>query len=132
VALLGLDTNVVLRWLMEAPDNDAQAEAAIMTVEAAEKVQINLIVLAELLWLSGQKARIDRAGQAAVVRGLLENPGVVVSDADSVAKALTAFEAGGAGFVDHLIGILNARAGCATTLTFDKTAAKTEHFTLLT
>jgi predicted nucleic-acid-binding protein len=132
MAVLGLDTNVALRWLMDAPDDDAQAQTAKRAVEATEKVQINLIVLAELLWLTGPKARVDRAGQAAMVRGLLENPGVEVSEGEAVAEALKGFEAGGAGFVDHLIGVLNARSGCKTTLTFDKIAAKTAHFTLLT
>jgi len=38
---------------------------------------------------------------------------------------------GSAGFNDHLIAALNRAAGCSTTLTIDKTAAKSPDFTLL-
>jgi predicted nucleic-acid-binding protein len=133
VARVGLDTNVALRWLLQASGDDAQAAVAARAVETmADTVQINLIVLAELLWLTGQKAKVDRAGQALLVQSLLDNPAVEVAEHDAVAEALAAFKAGGAGFVDHLIGVLNARSGSATTLTFDKIAGRTPHFTLLT
>ncbi len=133
MARIGLDTNVALRWLLRDAGDDAQAALAAEAIETmADTVQINLIVLAELLWLAGQKAKVDRAGQALLVRSLLENPSVEVAEAAAVAEALAAFERGGAGFADHLIGVLNAQSGSTTTLTFDKTAAKAAHFTLLT
>lgn len=133
MAYIGLDTNVALRWLLAGLGDEAQATRAADAVEGmADKVHINLIVLAEFVWMAGQKSRVDRAGQAFLVRSLLENPRVVMAEPKAVAEALEAFERGGAGLVDHLIGILNRDAGCATTLTFDKVAARTPEFTLLT
>ena len=64
-----------------------------------------------------------------MVRTLLTHPKVELSDRASVEEALIAFESGGAGFVDHFIGALNSQSGCKTTLTFDKTAPKSSHFT---
>jgi predicted nucleic-acid-binding protein len=56
---------------------------------------------------------------------------VQVAQRDQVAAALQSFETGGAGFTDHLIAALNRSAGCSTTLTFDKSAARSPEFTLL-
>jgi predicted nucleic-acid-binding protein len=133
VAQIGLDTNVAMRWLLRALGDEAQTKLAVDAVEGmAESVHINLIVLAEFMWLVGQKSKLARAEQVLLVRGLLENPRVSLAERKAVAEAVDACERGGAGLVDHLIGILNRNAGCATTLTFDKIAAKTPEFTLLT
>jgi len=45
--------------------------------------------------------------------------------------ALDAFASGSADFADYLIAALDREAGCETTLTFDKTAAKIRGFSLL-
>jgi predicted nucleic-acid-binding protein len=60
-----------------------------------------------------------------------DNPAVQIAQRDVVASALGAFEKGSAGINDHLIAALNRAAGCSTTLTIDKTAAKSPDFTLL-
>jgi predicted nucleic-acid-binding protein len=132
VAQIGLDTNVAMRWLLTALGDDAQSKLAVDAVEGmADGVHINLVVLAEFMWLVGQKSKLGRAEQVLLVRGLLENPRVSLAEPQAVSEALVAFERGGAGLIDHLIGILNRNAGCTTTLTFDKVAAKTPEFTLL-
>jgi predicted nucleic-acid-binding protein len=45
-----------------------------------------------------------------------------------VEEALRIFRATRADFADCLIGVLNRRAGCATTYTFDRRAAETADF----
>jgi predicted nucleic-acid-binding protein len=49
-----------------------------------------------------------------------------------VVEALDLFPLSRADFVDLLIGVLNRRAGCATTYTFDRAAAATADFTAVT
>jgi predicted nucleic-acid-binding protein len=131
-AATGLDTNVALRWLVSSPDDAAQAERAGRAILGIDgPLYINTVVLAEIVWLMSQSMKLDRAAQAATIRRLLNNPTVQVAQRDQVAAALQSFETGGAGFTDHLIAALNRSAGCSTTLTFDKSAARSPEFTLL-
>ena len=79
--------------------------------------------------------RLYAAGRAElvqVVENLLAAPNIVIERKTLVRKALQAFEASpAAGFSDCLIAQLNADAGCARTVTFDRGAAKVAGFELL-
>jgi predicted nucleic-acid-binding protein len=127
---VGLDTNVILRWLSHDPGARGQSERAAHAVEGIEgTIHINIVVLAELLWLASKILKAGREEQAQLLHRLLESPGVELAERSAIEAALSAYESGGGGFVDHLIGALNAEVGCSTTLTFDKTAAKSAFFT---
>jgi predicted nucleic-acid-binding protein len=52
-----------------------------------------------------------------------------VPETELVEEALRLFRATRADFADTLIGVLNRRAGCTTTYTFDRAAAATTEFT---
>jgi predicted nucleic-acid-binding protein len=127
---IGIDTNVAIRWLFQddsAAEQSQKAEDAV--AEPDTTLVINTVVLAEIIWLAGQTYKLGRASQANLIRKLLAHPSIDLLERAAVIDALTSFERGGAGFTDHLIGTLNARAGCRTTLTFDKTAARGPLFT---
>ena len=49
----------------------------------------------------------------------------MIDDPDAVSEALDRFPLGRADFADVLIGVLNRRAGCATTHTSNRHAAET-------
>ncbi len=66
--------------------------------------------------------------------GYVRRPGAGEPDPDAfydpaVETALDIFSTTRADFADCLIGVLNRRAGCATTYTFDRRAAATAEFT---
>lgn len=130
--MIGLDTNVLLRWLADDDESGGQAAAARRAVLDAEECYVNPIVLAETIWVTSRVFRQPRAVQAEIVERLLVARNVRVGDRPSVEAALDGFRAGGPGFVDHLIGALNAAGGCETTITFDKRAAQGPRFTVLT
>ncbi len=130
--MIGLDTNIVLRWLV-ADDNDAaQNRAALQAIERADDtIFLNDIVIAETGWVLAARYQQSRRDIAAGFTRLLAHPKVRVSNAAAILSALSAYELGGAGLSDRLIGAQNHAAGCKTTLTFDKSAAKGPHFTHL-
>jgi predicted nucleic-acid-binding protein len=129
--LIGIDANVVVRLL--ADDDPVQGEAAERALDGAEGlVRVDPVVLAEVGWVLRTRYRHSRAQIVAGLRAVVTHPLVLIEAREAVEAALDAYERGGAGFPDHLIGALNAAAGCRTTLTFDKNAAKGPHFTLLT
>ncbi|HEY9568643.1 MAG TPA: hypothetical protein VIR38_11170 [Thalassobaculum sp.] len=59
--------------------------------------------------------------------------GVTASIASRMAfqRSVTVVAAGTAGFADALIAAVGARAGCVTTVTFDRRASRLPGFTLL-
>jgi predicted nucleic-acid-binding protein len=134
--VIGLDTNVLIRWLAADPDTTGTSARQAATVEkrileSSETCFVNSVVVAETLWVTDHVFRQSREMQAEIVERLLDSQNVHVADRHAVESALGSFRKGGAGFSDHLIGALNAEAGCTTTLTFDKRAAKGPHFTTL-
>lgn len=129
----GLDANLLVRWLADRDDAPHQTEAIGAVLEdRSREFHVNLIVLVETIWTLGHSYEVGRDGIARAVRALLDHPRIEVERPRLVARALAAYESGGPGLSDHLICAVNAEAGCDTTLTFDKRAAKSPHFTLLT
>ncbi|MEM1317906.1 MAG: type II toxin-antitoxin system VapC family toxin [Pseudomonadota bacterium] len=133
----GVDTNVLLRWLVAdslvGDDAPAQKRAAERFFgEAPRPIVINHIVLAETIWVLQNRAGRKKAVAGDVVNALLKSADVEIDQHEIVEAALANFLGSSGDFADHLIGELNAEFGCIDTVTFDKAAAKSSRFTLLT
>jgi predicted nucleic-acid-binding protein len=128
--MIGLDTNVLLRYL--AQDDAAQAARATEVMERrmtkAEPGFISLVCVLEVVWVLGSLYRRSRAQIADHVEMLLAADTLEVQNEQEVYQAVIALRNGtgnGSGsFEDALIGALGAWRGCRTTLTFDRSAAK--------
>lgn len=112
--MIALDTNVVVRLLVA--DDAAQARRARRLLEAGEVLVVPTVLL-ETEWVLRGAYGMKRSDIAAVLRGLLGLPSVVVSCADEVACALDWFERG-VDFADALHLALAAEA--AAFATFDE------------
>jgi predicted nucleic-acid-binding protein len=133
--MIGIDTNVLLRWLVDAgtmddaPDQTRVVEDLILHSE--EQFFVNHIVIAETIWVlrnrMGQKKTIIRD----IIERILHAANVTVLDPDSVSSALNSFLNYPGDFSDHLIGEVNRKNGCRTTMTFDKAASKSPNFSEL-
>lgn len=127
----GLDTNILVRFL--TADEPTQSEICRRLIETTEaeggNLHISVLVLAELVWvLRGRRYAFSRAKVADVLDALLDANVFEVQDRDLVRRANAAFRTGPADFSDHLIGEIDRRAGCTTTLTFDRRLSATEGF----
>ena len=134
--VIGLDTNVLLRWVVDDPliatQNDRQRALAIDLIEnSGERFFINQIVLAETIWVLRRKVKHENAVIAGLVERLLQMSDVVVQHATSVAAAVQVFRSSPGDFADHLIGTVNAAEGCRTTWTFDQAASRSPPCSLL-
>jgi predicted nucleic-acid-binding protein len=120
--VIGLDTNVLVRFLVR--DDDAQHQAAVdllaRGVAAGEQFFIAEVVLAETSWVLASRYRCSREELAAVIRQLVGAEELTFESADRVVRALHAFEQGAAGFADYLIGEHARDAGCREVYTFDQ------------
>ena len=128
--MIGLDTNVLIRYIVR--DDLVQAEAATRLVEsectADNPGLINPIVLCELVWVLTRGYGYDRLTAARVIRRLLSVQELRVVGAESAWRALRRFETGKADFADYLIGVSNQVAKASVTYTFDQRAAESDLF----
>lgn len=127
--MIGLDTNILLRWLIDEDGSDSQSKlAAEIIIESNETFFVNNIVLAETIWVLRNKVGQSRKSVEQIVARLIASANVELEDDGTVRRALDAFVQGKADFADYLIAEVNAAAGCTTTLTFDRKAAQHSSF----
>ena len=111
-----IDTNILVRYLMQ--DDERQALAA--TALLAEPCLIAHTVLLETAWVLSSVFGVDRAALAATLADLVELPSVSVADPDLVDWAFARFAAG-ADFADMLHLIASRQADRFTS--FDRRLA---------
>ena len=118
----GADTNVLVRYLVE--DDPAQCRKARAFVdgvlEGGEELFLPQVVMCELVWVLSAAYGFRRVDIAAILDDVLRSEGIVVEDADLVARAADAYATSRADFADHLLGEQGRHAGCSAVGTFDR------------
>ncbi len=130
--MIGLDTNIVVRYLTH--DDAAQAAAAVRVIESLSRDSpgfLSLIVIAELVWVLEGSYRFKKAEIEGVLDTLLRSKELVIERSEIVNQALRKFNASRADFVDCLIERCGHAAECQYTLTFDQQAASAAGMKLL-
>lgn len=122
----GLDTNVLLRFVLR--DDEAQARSAKAAIDHAaadgEPLLVGLLVLLETEWVLRSRARLKKKLVIGVLQQLLETLDLRVESPETLEQALEAYESGPADFADCLINARYQEIGCEAMLTFDARAAK--------
>jgi len=123
--VIGLDTNVVVRYL--AQDDVRQAAAATRLIEGSLSAEargfISIVTLAEVAWVMSSNYRATRMAIADIIEGLLTAPQLMLEKADVIWRALRAYRDSRADFSDAVTVELCRDAGCSKTVTFDRHAA---------
>jgi len=130
--MIGLDTNVLVRYVMQDDAKQAAKAAKLiesLTVDAPGFV--SLVSVVELGWVLSSCYDLTRDQVAQAFEALLRTKELVIDRADQVLKALRVFKASSADFADCLIERTAASAGCDRTMTFDVGAAKVAGMTLI-
>jgi predicted nucleic-acid-binding protein len=123
--MIGLDTNVLVRYIMQ--DDTKQSPLATRLVESLSAEApgfVPLVSVVELAWVLSSAYELDRAQLVEAFEGLLRTKEIVVDRAEIVWKSLRIFQSDNADFADCLIERSAASAGCERTMTFDRGAAK--------
>lgn len=122
--MIGLDTNVLVRFLVQDdPDQAAAATAFVTGLTEAEPGFVCREVLVELVWVLERAYDLSRGEIALALDGLLETRELMLESADSVAVAVDRYRKGGAGFADQMVALAGQGAGCRETVSFDRKAA---------
>ena len=124
--MLGLDTNVLVRLLME--DEAAQTRRARNLVDAAvaeqEAVLVSLPVLLKTEWVLRSRYEVPPETILGLFRAALEARELAFEDEAAVEEALFNWQDGPSGFSDCLIMAHNQQLGSRSTATFDARAAR--------
>ena len=123
--MIGLDTNVLLRYLVRDDPQQALAATRIIEVECTPEVPgfIDQIALCEFVWTLGSVYRYHRSHIGKLLGGLLRTDRIRLEEQQEVASALADYIAGH-DFADALIARRNMRLGCIKTVTFDRRATR--------
>ena len=130
--LIGLDTNVLVRFVME--DDQAQvaeAQALFDALAPRKPAYVSLLVLCEFAWTLGRFYKLTRAEVALAVDQVLSMSLIQIERPNVAMEALHHFRGSRADFGDCCMAALGAAAGCEYTYTFDKAAAKLPGMRLL-
>ena len=128
--MLGLDTNVLVRFLVR--DHEAQFERAQRLIKrevaAKRKVLISLLVLLEAEWVLRSRYGLQKPQIMDAIAGLLDATETEFEDEPAIEEALYHWKESNADFADCLVGAHYRRLGCRGTATFDARALKLPGF----
>jgi predicted nucleic acid-binding protein len=125
-----------LRWLIDEsvwpPDNPTQwAAVQRLLGDPNQRFHVNLIVLAEALWVIEKRLKQPASAVVDLLARLDAAANMTLQDSEAVRAASAAHSRNRPGVNDRLIAEVNKRAGCEATLTFDEVASRTPGFRLL-
>lgn len=131
--MTGLDTNVLVRYIVQ--DDAEQSLAATALIEGGEQAGetffINQIVLCEVVWVMKRCYSAGRDEIGRLVEQILRTASFRVQRSDEAWSALNLYRKDSSDFADCLITCANRAADCTETATFDRQAAQTTGFRLV-
>jgi len=124
--MIGLDTNVLVRYLAEDDAVQSKKATALMASLTAEQPgYVSQVALVEVVWVLGRCYGVEREQMQDIIDSMIGTKELVVEGADTVRKALRVFGASAkADFADCLIERSGHVAECEYTATFDVMASK--------
>ncbi len=130
--MIGLDTNILIRFVMA--DDSMQyrkADRLMQSFSVQSPGYITLVCLAEFVWVLRSRYKKPKHVIVQWLTELLDSPELVLENQFAVEQALLTYTTTKSDFSDCLIERAGHVAGCTSTVTFDKTAAKAAGMRLL-
>ena len=128
--MIALDTNVLVRYLVEDDAHQAELAAALIdrVVENGDSLFVSDIVVCETVWVLSSSYRFGRAQIAAVLRDVFRARHLTFTAHDQLALALAAYATGKGDFADYLLREQARAAGCDDVATFDRVLLRERGF----
>ena len=126
----GIDTNLLLRLIL-GDDRDQVMRIKDLLKGSTDDLVANDLVIAETVWTLQKAMGASREEIIIALDTLTTGIDVRPLDVKTLELARHESERHGFGIADGLIGARNAAAGCETTYTFDRRAARSALFTIV-
>jgi predicted nucleic-acid-binding protein len=132
--VIGLDTNILVRFLTHDDPKQTPVAIDIITNRVSEDVPgfVSLVTLAETAWVLDRIYGLDKRKIGEAMRSLAQLPAIRLQSEAEAMGAIVAAQRDGADIPDVLIATLGLTSGCMTTLTFDRKASRLPGFELAT
>ncbi len=128
--MIGLDTNVVVRYLTR--DDEAQWQKAVEVINQSESCFICNVVLCEIVWvLKGKPYKYPQTEIMRTLELMLQSPKFEFENRSIIYQAIALSKKGKADFADYLIGAVNHENRCIHTVTFDRKLKTAKRFEVL-
>jgi predicted nucleic-acid-binding protein len=105
--VIAVDTNVLVRMVVDEPSQPAQVRAARRLAAGAGAVHVPLVVLVEMVWVLESAYQVDKPRVLSVLEHLLSNDAYQLEAQTRCVDAVNLFAGNSADFSDCLI-----LAGC--------------------
>ncbi|WP_070358413.1 PIN domain-containing protein [Duganella sp. HH105] len=123
--MVGIDTNVLVRFFMRDDELQSRQAAALMdSFSAKEQGFVSFVVVAELVWVLQYVFQLQKSQVVSVLLKLASMPAIRLENMAIFLHALQLCNNTSVDFVDCLISGVAIHAGCACTMTFDRKSAK--------
>lgn len=128
--MLGLDTNVLVRYLVrDDPHQFARARRLIeRESDKGQPVLVSLLVLLETEWVLRSRYELSKPEILAAFSALLDAADLALEDETSIERALYSWKHSAADFADCLVDARHGPLGCRGTATFDSKALRLAGF----
>ena len=132
--MIGVDTNVLLRLLVEDDDEQAgrQRASVVHLLEATEvggdRLFVTDVALCEVVWAMRSTYRVPRAIVRERLEALVRTKIFAFEAPEGIDRAVAAFGAGRGDFADYLIRERAREGGCEAVATFDRDLLKEDGF----
>jgi predicted nucleic-acid-binding protein len=117
--VIAIDTNVLLRTLLDVDSDDHHSAPARLFVDAAGKVRIAEIIFVEALWVLRKRFQATRAEAITFGRSVLDHTCFCVEGASRFREALKVYEGTNIDFTDA-VPLIDARTVECPLHTFDR------------
>jgi predicted nucleic-acid-binding protein len=130
--MIGLDTNVLVRFLMR---DDARqtplATSFISSLTADSPGYISIAVVGELVWVLHYAYRVQKTELLLILSRLAASRCFLIEQRTVFLQAWRTYSGSSVDFVDCVIAGVARQAGCSDTYTFDRKAARRAGMRLL-
>jgi predicted nucleic-acid-binding protein len=130
--MIGLDTNIVIRYVMQ--DDPKQAATATRLIEGLtieDPGFISIVSVIEIVWVLTSCYALSREQITLFLEKLLTAQSLHIDRAEEIWSSLRGYQSSKADFADCLIERTAFSAGCSQTVTFDVGASKSAGMILL-
>lgn len=126
--MTGVDTNVLVRYLVQDDAAQARKAAAFLERENASGFFLGQVVLCELVWVLSFAYGYRKVEIMAVLRQLLRTAQFVIEGPEAVRRAIDRYDQGSGDLSDFLILESALEGGCDSVVTFDRKLHRTPGF----
>ena len=130
--MIGLDTNILVRYLVQDDPEQSARATEILERRLTEKNPgfVSVVAMVETVRVLDRAYFLTAQEIATAIERLLQVDVLAIENEQEVFTAMVALKQERGSFADALIAELGARVGCSRTLTFDRKATRLRSFEL--